>query len=263
MKVKLPDAKSEPGEFTQMFRPPAAPEVDAPAATVPPPQPAQPKPSSGPGDFTRMFSAPAAQPPAPKSPEPPSPPPGSKPPNEPGSFTAFFSKPAAPAPATPAPPPVSSPPQESEFTRFFSEPLPSTGREVNWKAIENQPPPPAAPKGPGEFTRMFGRAQTAGKGPLPEGGATDLFQSSRPASPAANSATQVDDFAKVFAQKPNAAEPTAAASVQVQASPAPAAKPVVPAAVKPAGPPMVVLVIIILAVVVLAGCALYYFVFRK
>jgi hypothetical protein len=262
--VRTPAAKPEPGEFTRMFRTSAEVSPTAP----PPPAPVsesalQPPGEKKPSDFTRMFSAvPAPQPAAPELP---------KPVEEPGSFTQFFREPA-PKPVVPPNPPVapptgpSAPGRESEFTRFFKDPLPSAGREVNWKAIENQPTPLAPPKAPGDFTRMFGRPERVSPGPAPGSGgqesATNLFPNSRSGSAPKDATGQVDDFAKIFTQSPTVSEPKPAPATPPPAASAPI-KPIIPPVAKPAGPPVLVLIVIIAAVLVLAGCALYYFVFRK
>ncbi|MDQ2775408.1 MAG: hypothetical protein M3Y57_10910 [Acidobacteriota bacterium] len=267
--ARTPAGKPEPGEFTRMFRTstelsPGVPPPPAPVSEPAPQAPAEKKPS----DFTRMFSAvPTLRPTAPE-------PAQEKPVAEPGSFTQFFREPAAKPVALPSPPAASPtrPPvvsgRESEFTKFFKDPLPSAGREVNWKSIENQPAPLAASKAAGEFTRMFGRSERVSPGQAPGSGgkesATNLFPSSKPALAPKDTTGQVDDFAKIFAQSSAVSEPKPPAATAPQAQPASAPmKPVIPAVAKPAGPPVLVLIVIITAVLVLAGCALYYFVFRK
>ncbi len=262
--IRTPAGMPEPGEFTRMFRTSGevSPGVPPPPAPVPEPAP-QPPAEKKPSDFTRMFSAvPAPPPTAPEQP---------KPAQEPGSFTQFFREPAAKPVAPPNPPvaPSTAPPvpgQQSEFTRFFKDPLPATGREVNWKAIENQPAPLPPSKAPGEFTRMFGRSERMSPGQASGSGgkesATNLFPDSRSASGPKDATGQVDDFAKIFAQSPTVSEPKPAAATPAPPVSAPI-KPVIPPAAKPAGPPVLVLIVILAAVLVLAGCALYYFVFRK
>ncbi|PYT16448.1 MAG: hypothetical protein DMG59_10430 [Acidobacteria bacterium] len=134
-KIEIPKPPvSEAGEFTRMFRAPAAPQ---PPASAPPAQ--------QPSEFTSMFQAPAA-------PTNPAPPP--KPAQQPGEFTSMFQAPAAPA--NPAPPPQPAQ-QPGEFTRMFQAPA------------SQKPPAPSQPAAqePGEFTRMF-QAPVRPPAPAPE-----------------------------------------------------------------------------------------------
>lgn len=169
---------------------------------------------------------PAARPPQPQ--RPPQRPPEKSPGGGkagPGEFTRMFKVPGTPAPAPPA---VQRPaaPQESEFTRFFKGNQLSTGSEVNWKEVEQRPEPPAETKAAGEF-------------PSP-----DRF---------ASSVIQVDEFAKIIAPRPASNQPQAATAAADDPEPSP----------NPKGPALAILLAVIAAVLLLAGCAIYFFVIRK
>jgi len=173
-----PPAGSSPGEFTRLFREPAAPMAEP---TPPPPPPA----SSSPGDFTRMFQQ-SSMPSAPAPGDWPAPPP---PPAEAGEFTRLFQSPS------PAAPPPESRSQGSEFTRFFQAPppgtegppLPAASGFPSAAGAPSAPPPrhaapagatqafaipsvpqqgqmPDAPQGPSEYTRMMAAAPVPGAG---------------------------------------------------------------------------------------------------
>ena len=152
-----PQPKNEPGDFTRMFRAPAAP-------SAPPPPVSPSAPTLGSAEFAKMFETPTP-PNIPQHPQP------SQEKNEPGEFTRMFQTPAASS-APPSPPSVDRPfissdrephpaepirtttpePQKaaaSEFTRMFQTPAASPSPQT--------PPAPAptAPAAGGEFTRMF------------------------------------------------------------------------------------------------------------
>jgi hypothetical protein len=130
-------AAKEPGEFTRMFRAQAKPEK--PVASAPPPA------REDPDDRTRLF---AAEQPRKDAPLPfPTPPPGSKPA---GEFTRIMRAAAAP-PDPPSPPPAAVKP-------------PPAAVQPPLAAVPPPPPaPPAQPPASGEFSRMFG----AQSGPPP------------------------------------------------------------------------------------------------
>lgn len=270
-------------EFTRMFAAPQRPPSEQQ------PQRARPVDQS---EFTRMFSAAGPAPippqtrPSPATPEtdltpPPAPVQPPQPPirhsQGPGEFTQMFqqSRPQSAGESLPLPPKPASH-DDSDFTRFFNNPLPA-GREPDWKAIDKQPAPAPAPKREGDFTRMFGRASTpaagtpiaspadtanaprsAAPGAAPSSGAgggaaTDLF--AKPKAPAqtggGSGSPQSDDYAKLFSPP------------KVEAPKPPAVPAAIPVQAAAKAPPIVLVIVIIVAVLVLAGCAVYYFVFRK
>ena len=200
-KIEIPKPPvSEAGEFTRMFRAPAAPQPPAsappaqqpseftsmfqapaaPANPAPPPHPAQP-----PGEFTRMFQAPASQkPPAPSQPAA----------QEPGEFTRMFQAPVRPP--APAPEPTVSNPApmgtvtSGEFTRFFQTPVapgPLPQSPAVRQPLNPQAPGSSGPNRIGEFTQMFGR------GDIP---AAPSPVSPPVQAPTASSATQAFDIPK-------------------------------------------------------------------
>jgi hypothetical protein len=157
----------------------------------------------------------------------------------------MFKAPGGPAVTPPASQGAASP-QESEFTQFFKGSQLPSGREVNWKEVEKRPEPAPEPKPAGDFTQFFGRmsAASAGAGPVPA------------APPAAErfapSVVQVDEFAKIIAPRPASSRPQAAG---VADDPEPAAK--------PKGPALAILLVVIAVILLLTGCAIYFFVIRK
>jgi hypothetical protein len=170
-----------PGEFTRMFRAPAAPATPAPPAPAPADAPERAEPAgpgvggttSGPGEFTKIFGAvspgevsaqredsvvslPAPQPVSRSGP--PMPPAETVPPTrqapvpskEPGEFTRTFGSPNAPREAPPTeqsftPGPVAPPPKTGpgEFTRVFGPPSrgPETPRESFGDSLRRPPVP--------------------------------------------------------------------------------------------------------------------------
>jgi hypothetical protein len=201
------------------------------------------------GEFTRVFGggkqplppnqetviipAPVqkSDPPAARPPQPQRPP--QRPPDKafgggkagPGEFTRMFKVPGTPIAA---PPTIQRPaaPQESEFTRFFKGNQLPAESEVNWKDVEQRPQPAAPTKAVGEF-------------PPP-----DRF---------APSVIQVDEFAKIVAPRPASSQPQAAAAAADDPEPSS----------NPKGTALAILLAVIAAILILAGCAIYFFVVRK
>ncbi len=238
------EPSSEPGEFTRMFQLP--------------PQEAESERASEPGEFTRLFQAERVSKPEQEiektKPNAPSPLPS------PGEFTRIFrpgvQRPGSSPPTGPVKPGnLGTPEQPSEFTKFFSSPLPGAGREPDWKALKEDPiaaSPAARP--PSDFTKMFGRATPTAPGAK---AGDDLFQG----RPTATPPTEADEFAKVFGSSKAAGQQAPKADAQVAASTGAAP----PASAGPAGkkPPLVVLVVVIAALVITAVLAIYYFVVKR
>jgi hypothetical protein len=231
----MSDEKKKPtdaGEFTRVFgggKEPVSPNQE----TVIIPTPVQ------------KSEPPPARPPQPQRPP-------QRPPDKafgdrkdgPGEFTQLFRTPGAPMAAPPA---VQrpAPPQESEFTRFFKGDQLPRGREVDWKEVEQAPEPAAETKAAGEFTHLFGRVAQPQAAPA-----------QTPAAPPrerfAPSVIQVDEFAKIIAPRPASSQPQAAASAADDLEPAANRK----------GPALTILLVVIAAILILAGCAIYFFVVR-
>ena len=225
-------SSTEGGEFTRLFGGPEKPPSPN-EETVVIPTPVQ------------KSDSPSARPPQPQRPP-------QRPPDKaigdskagPGEFTRLFRTPGAPAVKPPVPQ-AAAPPQESEFTRFFKGDQLPGGREVNWKEVEQRPEPAAATKQAGEFTHLFGQiAQPEAVAPkMPTAPQPERF---------APSAIQTDEFAKIIAPRTASSQPHA---------PGPANDP------QPAGdskaPTLTILLAVIAAILLLTGCAIYFFVIRK
>ncbi len=159
-----PPSPSEPGEFTRLFASPAA-SAAPPQSPAPSPELAPPPPPVAPTSQPQPSFAPPPMPSAP--------PPGS-------GFTELFGGPVQPpsSPSAGAPQPVpafGTPPQsygipqssqaqpkESEFEKFFANPLGASPMPIEEIEQGRMAPPSPAPsakpfRGPGEFTLQFGR----------------------------------------------------------------------------------------------------------
>jgi hypothetical protein len=115
---------------------------------------------------------------------------------------------------------------------------------VNWKEVEKRPEP--APEKPdGEFTDLFGRPPqgNSAPGPLPATASIERF---------APSVVQVDEFARVIASRPASSQPKAPLVVNEPESTAAQKK-----------PSPTILFVVIAAILILSGCAIYFFVIRK
>ena len=94
---------------------------------------------------------------------------------------------------------------------------------------------------------------------------TDLFARPSSSAPPKSYSGSGDDFSKIISRPPAATPATPATVTAAAASDAKApAVPVTPVAVDLSGkkPPMVALILIVVALMVAAGCAIYFFVFK-
>ncbi len=224
----------QPGGFTSMFQTPAAPPV---------PEPAPPLVSREPSEFTSMFQAspPAAGPMV----APPTPP-------APGGFTKMFQAPE-PVSSAPAKAPAAKS-EPGEFTRYFQSASASVPFEEHRTTAPPQPyaaPPPAA-RPPGEYTRLFQMPAPAPGPAAPGSGATHVFVTPSVPSPQPQAPVQEgpSDFTRIIQA---GGHPTAQ-PVPAEPSKAPAPG---PAAVKPAVPIGLVVLLASLAVLVI-GIILFF-----
>jgi hypothetical protein len=170
----------------------------------------------------------------------------------PGEFTRMFKAPSAPV-TTPPPAGNVAAPQESEFTRFFKANQLPGGREVNWKEVENRPEPAPEPKAPGEFTHLFGRSsQASPPSPTPAAPSVPFAPAPPVAERFASSVVQVDEFARIIGSRP----PSSQAPTPTPANDS-------EAITDHKGRSLTILLVVIAAILILAGSAIYIFVIRK
>jgi len=189
----VPQAKSEPGEFTRMFQSPvAAPSPAAPAQHMQTPL-AAPAPIAK----TPQSAAPA---PGAKTPQPAAPAPGAK-----------TSQPAAPAPGAKTPPPAAK--EAGEFTRMFQAPAGYGATPAPASPAPSSAPVPAK-SGPGDFTRFFETPSPAG--PMPASPAVQ--QPLAPRDSGRSPFNPVSEFTRTFG-KPGTEAPAPPQAVAPQQEP--------------------------------------------
>ncbi len=218
---------SQPGEFTRAFQTQGAGFPPTPKPAVPAQKPA--------GEFTQLFAEPLpASAPQPLGRTGNPAPPIQAAPKDPGEFTQLFQQSGGPAefkrPVPPAPPPDNT---GKDLERLFQSPLPDSGPEIDFDALDRRPIQKSAPppKAAGAFTEIFGhplsvdfpRSPPERRSPMENANATVLFEA--PARPAPRSdPAHAGDFTQEFG-RPSTGLGTPKAAVPETAAPAPTPTP--------------------------------------